>query len=167
MPSAEDLDLADPLSNIREQFDLPSDKIYLDGNSLGALSTAVKQALTKTVDQEWGNDLIESWNSHDWIDAPERVGDKIATLIGANHGEVLCCDNLSINLFKCLAAGLEIQAPKTRILVEATHFPTDNYMAQGLSSLLGEERCSVEAVAVDDLLTTDFLRRSPSVAIAR
>ena len=156
MQSAEDLDLADPLSHIRKQFDLPSDKIYLDGNSLGALSTAVKQALTKTVDQEWGNDLIESWNSHDWIDAPERVGDKIATLIGANHGEVLCCDNLSINLFKCLAAGLEIQAPKTRILVEATHFPTDNYMAQGLSSLLGEERCSVEAVAVDDLLTTDF-----------
>ena len=156
MQSAEDLDLGDPLSHIRKQFDLPSDKIYLDGNSLGALSTAVKQALTKTVDQEWGNDLIESWNSHDWIDAPERVGDKIATLIGVNHGEVLCCDNLSINLFKCLAAGLEIQAPKTRILVEGTHFPTDNYMAQGLSSLLGEERCSVEAVAVDDLLTTDF-----------
>ena len=156
MQSAEDLDLADPLSNIRKQFDLPCDKIYLDGNSLGALSTAVKQALSKTVDQEWGNDLIESWNSHDWIDAPERVGNKIAALIGADLGEVLCCDNLSINLFKCLTAALEIQSPKTRILVEATHFPTDNYMAQGLSALLGEERCSVEAVAVDDLLTTDF-----------
>ncbi|MCH1554393.1 MAG: kynureninase, partial [Luminiphilus sp.] len=65
MQSAEDLDLADSLSSIRRQFDLPTDKIYLDGNSLGALSTAVKRALTKTVDQEWGNDLIESWNSHD------------------------------------------------------------------------------------------------------
>ena len=156
MRSAEELDLADPLSNLREQFDLPADKIYLDGNSLGALSKGVKQALAQTVDKEWGTDLIESWNSHDWIDAPERVGNKIAALIGAYEGEVLCCDNLSINLFKCLAAGLEIQAPKTRILVEATHFPTDNYMAQGLSALLGEERCSVEAVAVCDLMTTDF-----------
>ena len=109
MQSAEDLDLADPLSTVGRHFDLPADKIYLDGNSLGALSTAVKQALTKTVDQEWGNDLIESWNSHDWIDAPERVGDKISTLIGADHGEVLCCDNLSINLFKCLTAALSPQ----------------------------------------------------------
>ena len=84
------------------------------------------------------------------------MGDRIAQLLGAGAGEVLCCDNLSINLFKCLAAALEVNAPRTRIVTEAGHFPTDNYIAAGLAQLLGPHRCQVEPIAVEALDTFDF-----------
>jgi kynureninase len=67
------LDKADPLAQKRLEFDLPANSIYLDGNSLGALPKSVKARLAEVISQQWGNDLIKSWNSHNWIDLPIKV----------------------------------------------------------------------------------------------
>ena len=90
-------DAADPLAKHRRHFELPADMIYLNGNSLGPLSTASKHRVQEVVESQWGNDLISSWNKHQWIDLPVTVGEKIAPLIGAAPGQVLCCDSVSVN----------------------------------------------------------------------
>jgi kynureninase len=131
------LDAADPLARFRDQFVLPAGVIYLDGNSLGALPKAAPARLDQVAEEEWGSQLIRSWNSRGWIEAPRRVGDKIARLIGAGPGEVVACDSTSVNLFKALAGAVSLRPGRRVILTEAGNFPTDLYMMQGLAALLG------------------------------
>src|SRR5207249_3571224 len=109
------LDARDPLARHRDAFALPPGVIYLDGNSLGPLPRATAARLGKVVEKEWGEGLIGSWNTAGWMDAPARVGDKIARLIGAGPGEVVVADSTSINLFKVLAGALGL-APGRRVI---------------------------------------------------
>lgn len=139
LPTLQDcelLDQHDPLRTLRDQFDLPSGVIYLDGNSLGVLPRATPARVAHTLTHEWGQDLIRSWNSAGWFSLPHRVGDKIASLIGAQAGEVVAADSTSINLYKVLAAALHIAAAdaphRKTILSERSNFPTDLYIAQAL-----------------------------------
>ena len=144
-------DREDALAPLREAFALPADTVYLDGNSLGALPKAVSARVQSLLADEWGQDLIASWNRHGWIDLPERVGEQVAPLVGAAPGQVLCCDSISVNLFKLLATALALRPGRRTILVEAGDFPTDRYLAEGLASFLGEARCRVREAAGDQL----------------
>jgi kynureninase len=130
------LDAADPLRGFRGRFRLPEGVIYLDGNSLGALPAATPGRVAEAVAGEWGEGLIRSWNTADWIGAPRRVGGKIARLIGARAHEVVVADSTSVNLFKLLAAALGARPGRRVILGEPGNFPTDLYVAQGLAALL-------------------------------
>ncbi len=130
-------DRADPLAHLRERFVLPEGVIYLDGNSLGALPAAVSARVARVVAEEWGSGLIKSWDSADWIGLPQRVGGKIARLVGASPDEVVCADSTSVNLFKLLSVALRIAGPRSVILSERGNFPTDLYIAQGLIDQLG------------------------------
>ena len=145
------LDSSDPLALVREQFHLPENTIYLDGNSLGPLPKAVHQTLSSVVFDEWGTDLISSWNRHDWIGLPRKVGEKIAAIIGAAPGQVVATDSTSINVFKLLSAALKVQTGRKVILSTRENFPTDLYMAEGLSQLLGQGQCELRVVAADQL----------------
>src|SRR5690606_9967168 len=86
-------DARDPLRRLRALFQLPEGQVYLDGNSLGPLPAAMPARLREVVEQEWGQALIRSWNDAGWIDLPQRVGGKIAELIGAAADEVVACDS--------------------------------------------------------------------------
>ena len=129
-------DAADPLRPLRDRFVLPQGVIYLDGNSLGALPRAAAARTREVVEGEWGEGLVRSWNTHDWIGAPARIGGKIARLIGAEADEVIVADSTSVNLFKLLAAALGARPGRTVILSEPGAFPTDLYVAQGVADLL-------------------------------
>jgi kynureninase len=102
------LDERDVLAPLRDQFDLPEGIIYLDGNSLGVLPKATAARVHQVVNQEWGYNLVRSWNTAEWITLPQRVGDKIAQLVGAGAGELVVADSTSVNLFKVLSAALTI-----------------------------------------------------------
>jgi kynureninase len=143
-------DAHDPLAAFRARFSLPPGIIYLDGNSLGALPAATPARLARAAEQEWGESLITSWNVHDWIGAPRRVGDKIARLVGAAAGEVIVADSTSVNLFKLLAAAVRHQAGRSVILSEPGNFPTDLYIAQGLSGLAPDRR--LKTVPADEII---------------
>jgi kynureninase len=130
------LDRADELAAFRDQFALPDGVIYLDGNSLGPLPKATPARVAQVVEQEWGQSLIRSWTDHGWIDLQFRVGEKIGRLIGAAPGTTVVADSTSVNLFKLLAAALALRPDRTVILTEEGNFPTDLYMAQGLTTLL-------------------------------
>ncbi len=141
-PTSEEIatwDAADPLAPFREEFRVPEGLYYLDGNSLGALPRKTPERIRALIEDEWGHDLIKSWNAHEWIHLPRRVGDQIAQLIGAGPGEVIAADTTSINLFKMLGAALCLRPGRGIIVSEQENFPADLYIAQGLSSFLGGE----------------------------
>jgi kynureninase len=131
------LDHADPLRLARERFLLPEGKIYLDGNSLGALPKHVPKRLEDAVLRQWGQDLISSWNTNHWIDLPQQVGAQIAALVGAQPHEVVACDSTSINVFKVLLAALKLRPERRVIVSDIDNFPTDLYIAQGIAQMLG------------------------------
>ncbi|MGB9751739.1 MAG: kynureninase [Roseiflexus castenholzii] len=130
-------DAADPLARFRDLFHMPDDLIYLDGNSLGPLPKRTVERMQQVVQDEWGRLLIRGWTACDWINAPSRIGGKIARLIGAHPDEVICADSTSVNLFKTLAAALALKPGRHVILSTPDNFPTDLYMAQGLIRHLG------------------------------
>lgn len=143
LSDAQALDAADVLAPLREQFDIPSGLIYLDGNSLGVLPRSTAARVQQVVQQEWGTGLIGSWNSAGWMDLAPRIGDKIARLVGAGPGELVATDSTSVNLFKVLSAALNIaraDAPaRKRIVSERSNFPTDLYIAEALARERGLE----------------------------
>lgn len=124
------LDAADPLRHFRSKFALPEGVVYLDGNSLGPLPRATAPMLTDMVDRQWGDRLIRSWNEG-WIEAPQRIGGKIARLIGAQPDEVIVTDSTSVNLFKLIVAALRLDPSRTTIVSETGNFPTDLHVAEG------------------------------------
>lgn len=136
-------DSKDVLAPLRKRFDLPQGVIYLDGNSLGARPHAALARALEVVAHEWGRDLIKSWNTAGWFDLPQRLGNRIAPLLGAHDAEVVVTDTTSVNLFKALAAAIQLQArgpgAQRRVIVtERSNFPTDIYMAEGLASWLAQ-----------------------------
>jgi kynureninase len=150
------LDAADPLAFARQRFHLPEGVIYLDGNSLGAQPVDTVSAMQRAMVDGWGEQLIRAWNSHDWVNLPTRVGAELAPLIGADADEVIIADSTSVNLFKLLAGAVslpEVVADSKRrvILSEEDNFPTDLYVAQGLSSLL-DGKVSLRTVPRANLL---------------
>jgi kynureninase len=134
-------DANDPLRALRGQFELPDGLIYLDGNSLGVLPKATPARVAEVVRDEWGRGLISSWNTARWIELPQRVGDKIARLVGAMPSELVVADSTSVNLFKVLSAAIAItraDAPKRNVIVSERHnFPTDLYIAESLAAQHG------------------------------
>ena len=143
---AVELDQADVLAHKRQEFKLDPGLIYLDGNSLGALPLACIERARDVVENQWGGDLISSWNTHHWIDLPAQVGEKIAPLLGAATGQVICCDSISINLFKILSCAISMRPARRLILSQHDNFPADLYIAQGLSEMLGAENCELQLV---------------------
>ena len=139
------LDAEDPLAPLRNRFALPAGVIYLDGNSLGARPVAALERAQQVIAEEWGDGLIRSWNSAGWAQLSLRLGDRLAPLIGAREGEVAITDTTSINLFKVLSAALSVQRqrqPQRKVIVsEASNFPTDLYIAEGLAELLQQGYC--------------------------
>ena len=156
---AREFDAADPLSAYRDRFHCPQGVIYLDGNSLGALPKATPAAMRRAIEEEWGEGLIRSWNANDfgpgWFEMGSRIGAKIAPLIGAQPQEVIACDTVSANLFKLIAAALDMRPDRSVILSEPGNFPTDVYMIQGLERQGLAKRRLVERGDLMDALDED------------
>ncbi|MFJ9517586.1 kynureninase [Kitasatospora sp. NPDC101801] len=129
------LDAADPLARFRAEFVLPEGVVYLDGNSLGVLPARTPERVRQVVEQEWGQQLIRSWNEAGWFAKPHTLGAGLAPLLGAAAGQVVVCDTTSVNLFKVLAAALRLRPGRSTVLAERAAFPTDLYIAEGVGSL--------------------------------
>jgi kynureninase len=134
-----ELDAGNPLRERRDLFHLPSGTVYLDGNSLGPLPRGVPDRLTRVVTEEWGGDLVASWNSADWINLPRRVGDRIAGLLGLPQNSVWVSDSTSVSLFKTMVAACRIRPGRDVIVVESATFSTDGYIAASVARMLGME----------------------------
>jgi kynureninase len=148
-------DSADPLRGFRDRFVLPEGVVYLDGNSLGPMPRAAAGVLNHTIEQEWGHDLIRSWNSAGWFDMPARLGDRVGALLGAAPGQTLVCDTTSINLFKAIQAAIGLRPDRNVVIAEEESFPTDLYIIEGAMRsagrpmqrrLIGRDRPSIDSL---------------------
>ncbi|MCK0169343.1 kynureninase [Jannaschia sp. S6380] len=144
-------------SAFRDRFHLPDGVIYLDGNSLGPLPKATADRVRRTVEEEWGDGLVRSWNDAGWMDWPARLGDRIGRLIGAPAGSVVVGDTLSIKVYQALASALELNLGRRVVLSDSGNFPSDLYMAEGLIASLGRghEMRIVAPEAVADAIDDD------------
>jgi kynureninase len=158
----ESWDRRDPLAPIRARFQLQADLIYMDGNSLGALTHDSATRARSMIEDEWGHDLIRSWNVHGWFDLPHRLGAKIAPLIGAAADEVLVADSTSVNLFKLASAAMMIRGGRHRIVTESGNFPSDIYVLQGLAALSG---ATIEVIAVPRAEVIDCIDESTFLVV--
>ncbi|MCI0396446.1 MAG: kynureninase [Chloroflexi bacterium] len=148
---AQELDARDDLVRFRQQFVIDDPTyIYLDGNSLGRLPRVTVERLQQVVEQEWGRRLIRSWNEG-WFDLPERVGAKMAVLLGASPDEVIMADSTSVNLYKLALAALQVQSGRTKIVTDELNFPSDLYILQGVVRLAGPAYRLEVVPAADEL----------------
>ncbi|MET8225592.1 kynureninase [Streptomyces sp. NPDC004082] len=131
------LDAEDVLAPVRERFLIPDGLVYLDGNSLGPLPAAVPPVLTDVVHRQWGTDLIRSWNSNDWWQAPLRVGDAVGRLVGAAPGQTVVGDSTSVQLYTALSAAAGLLPGRRLLVTDPGHFPTDRYLAESVARLHG------------------------------
>ncbi|MFC3454128.1 kynureninase [Amycolatopsis speibonae] len=153
------LDAADPLAHKRNEFDLDADVAYFDGNSLGAPPKHVAGRVAEVVREQWGGRLIRSW-SEGWWEAPLRVGERIAPLVGAAPGQLVVADSTSVNLFKALIAATRLNPGRDEILVDADTFPTDGYIADEAARLTGR---TVRRVVAEDM--PDVVSERTAVAL--
>lgn len=149
-----DLDRIDPLRAMRDRFALPDGIAYFDGHSLGPLPRVTAEIQDEVVRRQWGEQLIGGWNDAGWIDAPQRVGAKIARLIGAKPNEVIVADSTSVNLFKLLIAASRLSERPT-ILMEAGDFHTDRYIADGVARLTGLRMKAVPRLELEGQIGPD------------
>jgi kynureninase len=176
---AEELDAADPLASFRDRFVVAEPGlVYLDGNSLGRLPRATVERLRRVVEDEWGRELIRGWDH--WLDLPQRVGDRIAPLLGAQSGEVLVADSTTVNFQRLATAALDARPERRAVVTDRANFPTDRYVLENLAAQRGLELrwldpdpvegvqpTDVEAVLDDDVALVSFSHvnyRSAAVA---
>jgi kynureninase len=131
------LDAEHAPTDLRERFLLPDGVVYLDGNSLGALPAAVPPALERVVRDEWGRDLVASWNTADWWHAPTRVGDAVGRLVGAAPGQVVVGDTTTSRLYQALRAVASMRPGPGVLVTDPGSFPTDLYVAHGVAAEVG------------------------------
>lgn len=145
------LDRSDPLSSLRDRFFLPDGIAYFDGHSLGPLPRQALTSQQEVVGEQWGRQLIGGWNDAGWIDAPQRIGAKIARLIGAKPQEVIVADSTSVNLFKLIVAASRL-SPRGVLLTETDNFHTDRYIASGAAEMMNLEFRTVSRDKISDSL---------------
>ena len=160
LAEARRLDAADPLARFRREFVVSDPRlVYLDGNSLGRLPKQAGPRLRKAIEREWGGRLIRGWGDG-WFSASQRIGAKLAVLIGAPPGDVVVSDSTSVNLFKLVVAALRARPGRRTVVTDDANFPTDLYVIQGAIELLGQHHRLV-VVKSEDGLTV------PESALAR
>jgi len=131
------MDEADVLAPLRQEFTLNDAEIYLDGNSLGPVSTSVRRRVSEVIDDEWGRGLVRGWNDAGWMGEPTRLGDRIAPLIGAQPGEVLVADTLTFLIAKLIGAALELRPDQHVVLTDAANFHSDIYIIEAMCERAG------------------------------
>ncbi len=164
------LDAGDELSGYRSYFHIEDPElIYLDGNSLGRLPSNTASKVKEIIVDEWGNELIRSWGRN-WFTAPNRVGEKIAGLIGAGPGQVIVSDSTTVNLFKLAMSALMLRPERKKILTDTLNFPSDIYMLQGCNNILGNKHEiqlleSIDGMMVDTRTVIDAIDEETALVI--
>ena len=135
---ARELDEQDELDRFRDRFVIDdSGPVYLDGNSLGRLPKECLSRVEKLVREQWGERLVRGWNEH-WFELPERLGKKIARLVGASADEVIVADSTSVNLFKLVVAALQARPARTKVVTDDLNFPSDLYILESALRVAGD-----------------------------
>lgn len=125
------LDQQDSLARYRKEFYLLQDKIYMDGNSLGLLSTRAEKKLFELL-ESWKTLGIDGWTEgkHPWYFMAEQLGDRMAPLVGGEKSEVIATGSTTTNLHQMVSTFYRPSGKRTKILADELNFPSDIYALQ-------------------------------------
>lgn len=132
------LDKSDILKDFKQEFYIPSDKIYLDGNSLGLLSKRAERAVLEVL-HSWKHYAIDGWTEGDypWFYLSEEIGKLFAPLVGGKPNELIATGSTTTNLHQLLASFYHPKGNKTKILADELNFPSDIYAIKSQLQLKG------------------------------
>jgi len=133
---AKKLDSDDPLAKFRNRFHIPEGTIYVDGNSLGLLSTDSENSVLRVLN-EWKTLGIKGWleAKHPWFYLAEELGAKCAKIVGAEPEEIIATGTTTINIYSLVNTFYHPKAKRTRILADELNFPTDIYALNSIIKL--------------------------------
>ena len=163
-PTAAELDAADPLAALRDEFELP-DGIYLVGNSLGALPKAARDYVNTEFDR-WSTLGVEGHFTGDlaWKDYHELITGQFAALTGAMADEVVAMNSLTVNLHLLMVSFYQPTPERHKILIEGHAFPSDHFAVESQirqrgfnpdeSMVLLEPRDGEQTLRLQDILAT-------------
>ncbi|MDP6144241.1 MAG: kynureninase [Acidimicrobiales bacterium] len=127
------LDEKDPLSKLREQFEIPFDangneQAYFAGNSLGLLPRRSRLAMQDAIDQ-WGKKGVLGHfdGSEPWYVYDEIVSALQTEIVGCLPTETGVMGTLTSNLHALMASFYRPQGKRNKILIEPHAFPSDRY----------------------------------------
>ena len=147
-------DADDPVRSLRDNFTLDDSVIYMDGNSLGPMARQSREHVLRALDTEWAQGLVGSWNTSQWMDSPMILGDRLAPLIGAQPGEVLIADTITMMLAKLVGASLNFQSGRHVVLTDETNFHSDLYILDGVARFANR---NIEVRRIDRHLLEEYL----------
>lgn len=132
------LDEKDPLSNFRDDFYIPEDTVYLNGNSLGLLSKRAESSVLKVID-EWKELGITGWTEGEtpWFFMAEILGEMISDMVGAKPEEVVSTGTTTVNIHALVSTLYRPHKGRDKILADELNFPSDKYALEGLLELKG------------------------------
>ncbi|WP_430788193.1 kynureninase [Virgibacillus flavescens] len=135
---AQQMDNQDELKSFRNNFYIPADTIYFDGNSLGLPSRQAQQSLEHLMDS-WKKHAIDGWTDGDepWFYLSEKLGKMTAPLIGADSEEVIVTGSTTTNLHQLVSTFYQPSGSRTKILADALNFPSDIYALKSQLKLKG------------------------------
>ena len=141
------LDAADPLRPFRNEFLIPKhrdrDQIYFVGNSLGLQPRGARAHVLEVLDK-WAAEAVEGHFSGPtgWMNYHALVREPLARLVGAQPGEVVAMNTLTVNLHLMLASFYRPTRERPVILIEAGAFPSDRHAVESQIRLHGLDPAS-------------------------
>lgn len=134
MEEARHLDADDPLAEFRSHFHLPphdnGTALYFTGNSLG-LQPVTARSIIEGELEDWQKLGVEAHfeGRRPWVSYHKEATADLAELVGAEPGEVVAMNALTINLHLLLISFYRPSDNRTKLLIEAGAFPSDRYAA--------------------------------------
>ena len=109
--------------SLADAFDAPG--TYMEGNSLGPVSDAAADAVEALL-AEWRELGVAGWSESDWFDYGERLGSRVAPMVGAREDEVVLASSTTVNLHTLVGTFLR-ESSGSKVLVNELDFPSDHY----------------------------------------
>jgi kynureninase len=123
------------LRSFRKEFYIPKvkgkDAIYLCGNSLGLQPKSVEKHVMTEI-EDWRKYGVEGHLEarHPWLYYHHLFTKPLCGLTGAKKDEVVCMNNLTVNLNLMMVSFYRPEGKKTKIVIEGSAFPSDYYAVE-------------------------------------
>ena len=144
--------MTDELLKWRLEFPILGNTVYLISHSLGAMPRETFARLTEYA-ETWATRGVRAW-AEGWWDMPVTVGNEVATIIGADPGNVVMHQNVSICQSLILSC-FEPTPKRNKIVYSELNFPSVMYVYEAHAR---DGRLRIETVKSDDGITIPLER---------